>query len=81
MIDPLFSFTIMSLEGRAKSTEIAVAFSNLLFTLEVLLPGNSREFAIAKTKLEEVRPRVSAELSRVTDLELTMWRYIWSPAR
>ena len=53
MIDPLFSFTIMSLEGRAKSTEIAVAFSNLLFTLEVLLPGNSREFAIAKTKLEE----------------------------
>jgi hypothetical protein len=53
IIDPLFSFTVMSEEGRAKSQQIAEAFSKLLYDLEDILPGNSREFAIAKTKLEE----------------------------
>lgn len=53
MIDPLFNFTIMTELGKAKSNEIAVAFSDLLFALEDILPGNNREFAIAKTKLEE----------------------------
>jgi hypothetical protein len=53
IIDPLFSFTVMSEEGKAKSQYIAEVFSTLLYALEDTLPGNNREFAIAKTKLEE----------------------------
>jgi hypothetical protein len=53
IIDPLFSFTVMSEEGRTKSQHIAEMFSTLLHALEDTLPGNNREFAIAKTKLEE----------------------------
>jgi predicted transposase YdaD len=53
IIDPLFSFTAMTEAGKDKAQEIAKVFSKLLFDLEDILPGNSREFAIAKTKLEE----------------------------
>ena len=53
IIDPLFSFTAMSEEGKAKNQLIAEVFSTLLYELEDILPGNSREFSIAKTKLEE----------------------------
>ena len=52
-IDPLFSFTQLNDEGKAKAAEIAVVFTELLRDLEELIPGNSREFSIAKTKLEE----------------------------
>ena len=53
MIAPLFYFTVMTETGKNKSQLIAEAFSNLLYELEDLMPGNNREFAIAKTKLEE----------------------------
>jgi hypothetical protein len=53
IIDPLFSFTTMTDLGKDRSRDIAIAFTLLLQTLEEILPGNSREFAIAKTKLEE----------------------------
>lgn len=42
-----------TLKSMTAKYEIAVAFSDLLFALEDILPGNNREFAIAKTKLEE----------------------------
>lgn len=53
IIDPLFSFTLMSEEGKDKSQLISELFSTLLYALEDVLPGNSREFSIAKAKLEE----------------------------
>lgn len=53
IIDPLFNFTTMSEAGKASSQKIAEVFSKLLYELEDILPGNSREFSIAKTKLEE----------------------------
>jgi len=36
-----------------KVNSIRVAFTNLLLELEGILPGNSREMSIVKTKLEE----------------------------
>jgi len=52
-VDPLFSFTTMSTEGKEKTIAIAEAFTTFLRQLEELLPGNSREISIVKTKLEE----------------------------
>ena len=53
IVDPLFSFTTMTDVGKIKSQYISEVFSTLLYALEDTLPGNNREFAIAKTKLEE----------------------------
>jgi protein involved in temperature-dependent protein secretion len=52
-VDPLFSFTTMSTEGKEKTVAIAEAFTTFLRQLEEILPGNSREISIVKTKLEE----------------------------
>lgn len=52
-IDPLFSFTQLNDEGKEKAIDIAVIFTDLLRSLEEVLPGNSREISIIKTKLEE----------------------------
>ena len=53
MIDPLFSFTTMSTLGKERTVIIVEEFTRLLRSLEELLPGNSREMSIIKTKLEE----------------------------
>jgi hypothetical protein len=53
MINPLFSSVKLNEVGLAKVEYIRTAFSVLLESLEMDLPGNSREISIIKTKLEE----------------------------
>lgn len=53
MINPLFSAVKLNEEGLMKVNNIRVAFTQLLDELESILPGNSREMSIIKTKLEE----------------------------
>ena len=53
MINPLFSSVQLSKEGLEHVDAIRLAFTNLMETLEMELPGNSREISIIKTKLEE----------------------------
>ena len=53
MINPLFSSVQLNTEGLMKVNNIRVAFTQLLDELESILPGNSREISIIKTKLEE----------------------------
>ena len=52
-INPLFSTTPLSTEGMEKYVAISEAFTKLVSELEELLPGNSREVSIVRTKLEE----------------------------
>ena len=53
MINPLFSSVKLNEIGLTKVDEIRIHFNALLFGLEELLPGNSREISIIRTKLEE----------------------------
>jgi hypothetical protein len=53
MINALFSTVPLSTEGVNKVLSIRVGFSQLLETLDYILPGNSREISIIRTKLEE----------------------------
>lgn len=53
MIDPLFSSTALSNEGLSKASDISTAFTILLYQLEEIIPGGSREISIVRTKLEE----------------------------
>jgi hypothetical protein len=53
MINPLFSAVKLNELGLMKVNNIRVAFTQLLDALECILPGNSREMSIIKTKLEE----------------------------
>ena len=53
MINALFSTVPLSTEGANKVLSIRVGFSQLLETLDYILPGNSREMSIIRTKLEE----------------------------
>lgn len=53
MINPLFSSVKLNEEGLAKVSTIRIGFTSLLDELESILPGNSREISIIKTKLEE----------------------------
>lgn len=52
LIDPLFQFHQLNPEGITKAIRIAEDFTELLNRLSFYCP-NSREFSIAKTKLEE----------------------------
>ena len=52
-MNTLFSTVTLSKEGIANSETIRGAFSNLATLLEDVLPGNSRELSIVRTKLEE----------------------------
>ena len=52
-MDPLFQVHRLNETGLKKANELALAFDALLNTLHVLCPGNTREFSIVKTKLEE----------------------------
>jgi hypothetical protein len=52
IIDPLFKGTALSNEGLDKAVGIAEAFTKLLQVLDEVCP-KSREFSIARTKLEE----------------------------
>jgi len=53
MINALFSTVPLSTEGTNKVLSILVGFSQLLETLDYILPGNSREISIIRTKLKE----------------------------
>ena len=53
MINALFSTVPLSTEGANKVLSIRVGFSQLLETLDYILPGNSREISIIRTKLKE----------------------------
>ena len=52
-IDPLFSSVKLSEDGMVLVNGIRLSFTQLLRQLEEILPGNSREISIVKTKLEE----------------------------
>jgi hypothetical protein len=52
MIDPLFSSTALNVNGILKAEDISRNFTKLLQFLEEVCP-KGREFAIARTKLEE----------------------------
>lgn len=52
-MDPLFEVHKLNAVGMAKAHEIASQFSLLLRQLQGLCPGDTREFSIVKTKLEE----------------------------
>lgn len=51
-MNKLFQVHRLNQDGMYKANEIAHAFNDLLVRLEILCP-DGREFAIAKTKLEE----------------------------
>ena len=53
MINPLFSSVKLNEEGVVKVGIIRSGFTRLLYELEGVLPGNSREISIIRTKLEE----------------------------
>jgi hypothetical protein len=53
VINPLFSSVQLNACGKGKVEEVRIHFNALLVGLEELLPGNSREISIIKTKLEE----------------------------
>ena len=53
MINPLFSTVKLSEAGINKVSTIRESFTDLLDYLEQVLPGNSREISIIRTKLEE----------------------------
>lgn len=53
MINPLFSTVKLSVEGVTKVGYLREDFSRLLEDIESVLPGNSREISIMRTKLEE----------------------------
>jgi hypothetical protein len=53
MINPLFNTVALSEVGIVRVNEVRTAFSLVLETLEDILPGNSREISIIRTKLEE----------------------------
>lgn len=52
IIDPLFSFTPLSEEGKSKAVKVAELFTSLFEELESICP-KGREFSIVRTKLEE----------------------------
>jgi len=52
-MDPLFQVHRLNEAGLRKAEDLAHAFDLLLTTLYQICPGNTREFSIVKTKLEE----------------------------
>jgi len=52
-IDDLFAFNMLNEEGRSRAGDIAYLFHQCLEGLRLLCPEGTREFALAKTKLEE----------------------------
>jgi hypothetical protein len=52
-VDPLFEVHKLNDRGLAQAKAIAAAFDTLLSQLSSLCSGNTREFSIVKTKLEE----------------------------
>lgn len=52
-MDPLFEVHMLNEEGKAKATQIAFHFGDLLSNLANLCGEDSREFSITKVKLEE----------------------------
>lgn len=52
-MDPLFTVHILSSEGIDAAHRVACAFDNLLSELRAVCKENTREFSVAKTKLEE----------------------------
>ena len=53
MINPLFASTLYSEVGKNKIFALREGFTFFLERVEELLPGNSRELSIIRTKLEE----------------------------
>lgn len=53
MIDPLFQFHKLNEQGQQNAICIAELFTRLLNDLQPLLPLQSRELSIVRTKLEE----------------------------
>jgi hypothetical protein len=53
MINPLFSSVPLNEIGLGKVQEIREGFTHVMEHLEEILPGNSREISIIRTKLEE----------------------------
>jgi hypothetical protein len=53
MIDPLFSTVQLSSEGLRKVNTLRESFTEMVEIIEAILPGNSREISIIRTKLEE----------------------------
>jgi hypothetical protein len=51
--NPLFSSVKLNENGLDAVKSIRIAFTKLMDILEDVLPGNSREISIIKTKLEE----------------------------
>jgi hypothetical protein len=49
----LFDVHMLNEEGKSKAVEIAKVFSVLLYSLETMMPSNSRNMSIVKTKLQE----------------------------
>ena len=52
-IHDLFSVHMLNDQGKVKANDIAELFSNLLYGLENMMPANSRNMSIVKTKLQE----------------------------
>lgn len=63
IIDPLFASRRLNTDGVAYAHKVEELFSDLLHTLQYVLP-EGREFSIVKTKLEEASFYAKKALSK-----------------